>query len=1123
MNASARAAWNLRAQILAAAGLLLLVPLVAGAVEGAPKGAKGGLPPEACAMLDDVELRSRMDGLLLKLTVLCGRTDLLGQVPSEPAREPGPGEPDAGGVDVLVNNPGGDSGSSRTQSETSLSVNEVTGTICSGYNDSYHGVTQGTGYTGFSRSTDGGATFTDRGGLDANSFGDPSIVWRKSDGHFYFATLHTSGLGIYRSTDDCTTFAYLGVIHGGGWSDDKELMAVDNNPASPHYGRLYCVWTDFGAGQVIRSTYSDNGTNWSSPATLNSGTNPQGAWPVIAPNGDVYVSWANGLFTGTMNVVVARSTNGGVSYSLVTSPAANKVEPRDAAASGNCGRPALRGGIRYLPSPQIAVGPDGVLHVVYSYDPDGYNTGDVVDVFYRRSTDNGATWGTEVRLNTDATTRDQFFPTVSVGTGNVVSTTWYDRRDDPNNTLFKYYQRFSFDGGVTWEPDEAVSDVASSVVLDPNLATCYHGDYDTHVQTGTHAIAQWSDDRTQATQTDPNVYVDRLPISTDFLLLPQDSDLAVCSPDSAVVTINVPQYSGFAEPVTLATGALPPGLVAGFVPNPVTPPSSTVLTLSGTGGVAAGSYDILVIGTASPSGIVHDASLSLEVINAVPAQPDLVAPANGATDQPVRPVFQWTPAAGAESYALEVDDDAAFVSPALLETGITETTYTPTIDLPSNTVYYWRVTAENLCGSGASSTIFSFTTLWLPGDCGVGTVPLVTFTEDFESGALGWTHSGLSDSWSLEPVSSPHSGSFVFHADDVAGISDQRLVSPPVVLPAEGLPITMQHWSYQEIQSSGGGCFDGGLVEISTNGGVTWTPLTPVPETDPYDGVISGGSNPLTGLEAWCGQPDPWTESGVNLDAYAGQTVKFRFRLGTDSSATAFYGWDIDDVVVQSCVPAAPDFTISATPGSATICAGDNAEYTVNVGAISGFANPVDLAGSGNPAGTTADFAPYQVTPPGSSLLTIGNTGGVAGGSYGITISGTALGSPGHSTGVTLGVVVPAAPPALTSPANGSTDQPLRPDFQWTAAAGADSYGLEVDNDPAFGSPAIAVSGIPGTTYTPTTNLNEDTTYYWRVRSENLCGPGAVSTVFSFETMGLLLFADSFESGDTSAWSATVP
>ena len=110
-------------------------------------------------------------------------------------------------------------------------------------------------------------------------------------------------------------------------------------------------------------------------------------------------------------------------------------------------------------------------------------------------------------------------------------------------------------------------------------------------------------------------------------------------------------------------------------------------------------------------------------------------------------------------------------------------------------------------------------------------------------------------------------------------------------------------------------------------------------------------------------------------------------------------------------------------------------------------------------------------------------------------------------------VACAAAPPTLTSPANGAIDQPLRPVFQWTAAAGADSYALEVDDDSAFGSPAIDETGIPGTTYTPTIELDDATIYYWRVRSENLCGPGAASTTFSFTTLSLLPFEDGFESG----------
>ena len=209
------------------------------------------------------------------------------------------------------------------------------------------------------------------------------------------------------------------------------------------------------------------------------------------------------------------------------------------------------------------------------------------------------------------------------------------------------------------------------------------------------------------------------------------------------------------------------------------------------------------------------------------------------------------------------------------------------------------------------------------------------------------------------------------------------------------------------------------------------------------------------------------------------------------------------------------EFAFGEAPGDAA--------FAISVGQILSFTDNVTLGVTGNPAGTTAGFSVNPVTPPGSSVLTISNTGGAAAGSYGITVSGTASGSPGHTTGVVLDVLALPGTPALSSPPNGAVNQPLRPIFEWSAATGADSYWIEVDDDPAFSSPAIAESGILGTSYTPTIDLEEGTTYYWRVTSENVCGPGGSSTVFSFTTMTLLPFEDGFESGDTSAWSATVP
>src|SRR5438552_13368299 len=77
---------------------------------------------------------------------------------------------------VLVNNTAADTGSNDTQSETSLvlaGANVVVAFNDSGSNQSNNK------FTGFSRSTDGGATFTDLGTLPTSASGDagdPSLA-----------------------------------------------------------------------------------------------------------------------------------------------------------------------------------------------------------------------------------------------------------------------------------------------------------------------------------------------------------------------------------------------------------------------------------------------------------------------------------------------------------------------------------------------------------------------------------------------------------------------------------------------------------------------------------------------------------------------------------------------------------------------------------------------------------------------------------------------------------------------------------------------------------------------------------------------------------------------------------
>ncbi len=856
--------------------------------------------PQSCALLDDPKAVKRMDGLLLKLATLCGRTDLLGQVAQEENEGRG-GE--ALGTDVRANNPAGDTGSSRTQSETSVSVNETTGTLCSGYNDSFHGVTQGQGYTGWSRSTDAGVSWTDRGALGASSFGDPAMVWRKIDGNFYFAALHSNGLGVWRSTDDCLNFPFLAMIHSGA-NDDKELMAIDNNPASPFYGRIYVAWTDFTDARIYQ-THSDNGTTWSAPlAVSGAGVDVQGAWLAIAPNGDAYITWVrwNPYPSGPIDVEVVRSANGGTSFAAVANPLTGGVNPQAAGPTGSCGRPALNGNIRYLPSPQLAVGPDGAVHVVYVRDPDGANTGDVINAYYRRSTNNGASWSTELKLNDDVGTNDQFFPSLSVGATNAVSAAWYDRRLDAANLRVHYFGRTSFDGGVTWGANFQITDADSPIVLDPNLAGCYHGDYDTQIQTASAAVIVWADDRgTEGGGNNPDVWTDTIALSTDFLVLPSPAAQEVCAPSNAVVNLSVPSFNAFVLPVTLSASGVPAGATTSFSVNPVTPGGTSVLTLGNTGAAAAGTSTVTITGTAAGP-ITHTGDAVVTIATANPAAASLTAPANGAPNVPALPTFTWGAVTQASTYSIQVATDAGFASIVASATGLAAPTWTSNVALNTSTQHFWRVQATNACGTGINSPVFNFTTVAAPGDCGPGTLASIAYQYGFEAGASGWTHSGTGDSWAIV-ATNPHSGTSQYHAGDPAVVSDQRLVSPAVVLPTGQNPVVLKFWHVPNLEPSGAtACFDGGILEVSTNGGGTWTQVLAVDLlVGGYKGVVSSSfSNPLAGLDAWCGD-SAYFQTVADISAYAGQSAQFRLRLGSDNSVTGA-GWDIDDVVVQSCI-----------------------------------------------------------------------------------------------------------------------------------------------------------------------------------------------------------------------------
>ena len=73
-----------------------------------------------------------------------------------------------------------------------------------------------------------------------------------------------------------------------------------------------------------------------------------------------------------------------------------------------------------------------------------------------------------------------------------------------------------------------------------------------------------------------------------------------------------------------------------------------------------------------------------------------------------------------------------------------------------------------------------------------------------------------------------------------------------------------------------------------------------------YTGTLeSGAGNPLSGKQAFVSASQGYYSSRLDLQSLAGQSVRFRFRIGTDE-AVGEYGWFIDDIQLYTCGVPAP-------------------------------------------------------------------------------------------------------------------------------------------------------------------------------------------------------------------------
>ena len=335
---------------------------------------------------------------------------------------------------------------------------------------------------------------------------------------------------------------------------------------------------------------------------------------------------------------------------------------------------------------------------------------------------------------------------------------------------------------------------------------------------------------------------------------------------------------------------MPPGISSHLSKNLVTPTDSSLLTLTAEETATPGLYNFAVSGDSTERH--HSVLVKLDLYSGQPDAPELLEPLNGIRGLPLDLQLSWTAVSQAATYDLQIALDSGFTQIIEEIVGLTETSYTPT-SLQSGEIYFWRVRAVNNCNPGEYSFAHMFSSKQLPGECPIGVTPEILYSTDFDGSVSDWTQDRVTDTWQLSNVRS-HSANTSFHAESRDEVSDQKLISPNINLPADYGFLTLQYWNYQALESNKDeefSCFDGSILEIFTDDGQSWQQIGgsfndgDILITDPYHGIVeSAHYNPLSGQSAWCGDPQDWINSVVRIDKFAGQTVRFRFRLGSDES-----------------------------------------------------------------------------------------------------------------------------------------------------------------------------------------------------------------------------------------------
>jgi hypothetical protein len=260
---------------------------------------------------------------------------------------------------------------------------------------------------------------------------------------------------------------------GATWGTAKNLSMNPGLSRLPHIAvsgaNVYVVWTQESADGLLRDVFfirsTDNGATWKNKINLSGNGNSDS--PLIVVSGSkVFMAWDTNDDQGFPDIFFRRSTDNGATWK----PAVN--------LSNNPGEYSFMGG--------MAVSGSNIYIVWTDYSPGN------VEIFFRRSTDGGATWKPVVNLS--KTADESRGPSIAVSGPNVY-VTWDETTSGSIGLLFKR----STDNGATWKPAKNLNAVPSSAQVVASGSTVYviwtqirnSANYDLYVRTSDDKGVTW--------------------------------------------------------------------------------------------------------------------------------------------------------------------------------------------------------------------------------------------------------------------------------------------------------------------------------------------------------------------------------------------------------------------------------------------------------------------------------------------------------------------------------------------------------------------------------------------------------------------------------------------------------